>query len=284
MKRFSKIFITLVATVMLCMATFSFGCTQKITKLTINLQVYNYESTAQMKDHVISADLYNDLAPNTVSAITGYANDGFYDNAIFYKIVGESSAYTVGDLFVDADGDIIQKIKPQIVGEFANNNVVGSDLTNKLGSIGLWRSWYESDDNVYRTSSEARNSGRATMYLPTAGIAGYDGYFCVFATFDPEETDNKSAVDALSLAFSSGNYKTFIVYYTGEYDANKPNENYGLTFNCVPEADFEDVDEDTVFKPEGAQLECYGKYTIQVPVNETGDFAAVISSVRVTKK
>ena len=103
MKRLSKIFITLFAIVMLGVASFSFGCTQKITKLTINLKVYNYETTAQMKDHTITADLYNDLAPNTVKTISEYANDGFYNNAIFYKIVGESSAYNVGDLFLDAE-------------------------------------------------------------------------------------------------------------------------------------------------------------------------------------
>ncbi len=284
MKRLSKIFITLFAIVMLGVASFSFGCTQKITKLTINLKVYNYETTAQMKDHTITADLYNDLAPNTVKTISEYANDGFYNNAIFYKIVGESSAYNVGDLFLDADGNIVQKVKPQITGEFANNNVVGSNLTNKLGSIGLWRSWYESDDNVYRTSSDARDSGRATMYMPTGGIAGYDGYFCVFATFDPTETANKSAVDALSLAFSTSNYEEYVVYYTGDYDKTKADENYGLTFHCVTEEQFEEVDEDTIFDPEGAQLECYGKYTIQVPVNEVGEFAAVISSINVTKK
>lgn len=284
MKRFTKLLVNLIAGVLLAVAMLSLtACSQKIDKLTIKLEVFDYEDDKVMQTYTIDADLYADLAPETVKVISSYVNEGYYNNAIFYKIDGEF-AYYVGDLFLDEDGNIVQKIKPMISGEFASNNVIGSNLTNKKGSIGLWRSWYESDEG-HRSSSDARNSGRSTLYLPTSTIANYDGYMCVFGEYDPEESGNKKAVEALEKAFATEeNYTSYTIYYTGEYDENKPNENFGLTFNCIETSVYEEtVDEDTVFEPKGEQLECYGAYEIFVPVNEYGEVAAMIKSMAVEK-
>lgn len=284
MRRFTKLLVNLIAGVLLAVAMLSLtACSQKIEKLTIKLDVFDYADTKETQTYTIDADLYSDLAPETVKTISSYVNEGYYNNAIFYKIDGEF-AYYVGDLFLDEDGNIVQKIKPMINGEFANNNVIGSNLTNKKGSIGLWRSWYESDEG-HRSSSDARNSGRSTLYLPTSTIANYDGYMCVFGEYDPEESGNKKAVEALEKAFAEEeNYKSYTIYYTGEYDENKPDQNFGLTFNCVETSIYsEEIDKDTVFVPEGEQLECYGDYEILIPIDENGEFAAVIKSMAVGK-
>ena len=169
----------------------------------------------------------------------------------------------------------------QIYGEFENNGTTGSNLVNESGSIGLWRSWYESNNNTYKTSN-AMDSGRATWFIPTVELSGYNGYFCVFAQYDKDETANAKAISAIK-SILSDNSTEYVIYFTGEYDVNKPDENFGLTFHAVLKADFdEDYDEDentfggeTVFTAEGAQLVCFNKRTVKIP-NAVKDRKSVV--------
>ena len=183
------------------------------------------------------------------------------------------------------DGVLTQNVKKdgklpaEMYGEFEKNGTIGSNLTNTAGAIGLWRSWYEENDLNYQNSSESMNSARGVWYMPTTDITAYNGYFCIFAKFSV--SDNASAFDALSNAFASADdYTSYIIYYTGEYDGAKENEDYGLTFHSITKEEYDKLDKTTtngkvtinnadgskteVFYAEGEQLESYNLHTVKV--------------------
>ena len=272
MKRLSKIFINLFAVLMLTVACFSaVGCVERITNLNVKVQVYN-SSESQMEEVTLKVKLYGHLAGNTVNSILDRIKDGYYNDAVFYKNQNQSSQLMLGDI-VEQDGYIaLNSIKaPTINGEFDRAGVVGSNLKNVKGAIGLWRSWYEKDN--YSTSDDAMHSGEATWYLPTSTISGYDGWFCVFAMLD---LDDQDTADGLELIISAldGEIENYEIYYTGEYDSEKADEDYGLTANLVESTLFE---EENYFEPKGAQLVKYQKRTVSVPVNEGVASAKVLS-------
>ena len=175
------------------------------------------------------------------------------------------------------DGAIKQNtIKPTIEGEFANGGMVGSNLTNVKGAIGLWRTWTAFDDeqgDFFQTNTSTE-TGRATWYMPTSTLSEYDNWMCVFGKIVLDDEATSKAIEAIIDMFSvSTQYKEYVIYYTGEYD--------NLIFNCVEKADFDEEMED-LFKAEGSQLVCYNHYTIQVPViDESGAIGAKVVSAKV---
>ena len=76
-------------------------------------------------------------------------------------------------------------------------------------------------------------------------------------------------------AFDSEEFDEYVVYYTGEYDANKADENYGLTANIATAEEFAELDVEVYNNDNG--LVCYNKQTVKVPfVNgEVNDGVAV---------
>lgn len=276
MKRITKIFVNLLAVLLIGTACFgTAGCVEKITTLDVKVQVYNY-TAEEMQEVTLKVKLYGHLAEKTVDRVISYAKNGIYNNNVFYKMDGRTNQIMMGDI-VDEDGVAMTKnIFPTIDGEFERNGVQGSNLVNEKGAIGLWRSWYESDD--YSTNDTAMNSGKATWYMPTSAISGYDKWFCVFAKIDLEDEETANALDLITKAFDETTEK-YTVYYTGEYDESKANENHGLKGNVVKSVDF---DESDYFKAEGAQLVCYNKQEIIVPIYD-GEVAAKILSISVGK-
>lgn len=276
MKRITKIFVNLLAVLLIGTACFgTAGCVEKITTLDVKVQVYNY-TAEEMQEVTLKIKLYGHLAEKTVDRVISYAKNGIYNNNVFYKMDGRTNQIMMGDI-VDEDGVAMTKnIFPTIDGEFERNGVQGSNLVNEKGAIGLWRSWYESDD--YSTNDTAMNSGKATWYMPTSAISGYDKWFCVFAKIDLEDEETANALDLITKAFDETTEK-YTVYYTGEYDEGKANENHGLKGNVVKSVDF---DESDYFKAEGAQLVCYNKQEIIVPIYD-GEVAAKILSISVGK-
>jgi hypothetical protein len=200
-----------------------------------------------------------------------------------------STQIMLGDLIAGDTSEVVkvkETVKPELgKGEFERGGTTGSNLVNAKGSVGLWRSWTKADGG-YTTSSTAMNSGRASWFIPTDTISSYDGYFCVFGQYDAEDEDNKAVLDALSKAFGSGNYDEYVVYYTGEYDATKANENYGLTAHIVEKANFDASAIEGLYKSENvkdkAGLVCYDYYTVQVPVTASGTVAAKITSAKIS--
>ena len=278
----------------------SVGCAGVISHAEATLQIYNYSDAEfyNEDDVKMTIDLYGNLAPKTVAAIKQYIDEGYYNNALIYRMT-DYNQIMVGDLVladgaegvvIEDDGatvNIIQNpiVKPTLDGEFEIGGTKGSNLKNEKGSIGLWRSWYSL--GLDWMSTAATKTGRATWFMPTESLASYNGYFCVFAKLALEKTATQKAFDELSSIFTtSSSYTTFIIYYTGTYDKNKADQNHGLEFHCVTQDYFNSLDEDEIeqlgiFKAEGQQLETYNQYKIRVPNNSTtGKCGAMVKSVK----
>ncbi|MBE5750440.1 MAG: hypothetical protein E7346_06195 [Clostridiales bacterium] len=281
MKLVKKIFINLLVIVVALSACIGLtACKEDIRTVEFSVQVYDYDA-ASAKTVTLTADLYGHLAPETVDAITAYLEEGYYTDTVFYQLEDFDNQIMIGD-YKFADGLLTQNdIKPEIKGEFKNGGVVGSNLINERGYIGLWRNAYVSDGG-YMTSSSARDSGRATMYLPTEAISNYNDWLCVFAKIDLTAEDNAAALSLIEAAYgTNATIEEYVVYYTGEYDAEKKDENFGLTYNCELEEDF-DKEMEGLFVAEGEQYECYNYHTVKLAVyGETKAPAVKITSVKV---
>lgn len=283
MKKLFKIAVNFIAVALMTVATFGLAACEDIKKLELSLNLYNYTDNAFYAENDVkfSVDLYRHLAPKTVDAVLEHVKNGYYNGAIFYE---QNGIIMVGDLKIDENGNVVQnliggKLPSEIYGEFESNGTTGSNLVNSKGSIGIWRSYYANDTDTYKTSSNARDSGRATWYIPTSEKSDYNGYFCIFAQYDTEDAANAKAIEAITAIFANADYYTeYVIYYTGEYNAEKPDENYGLEFHAVKKDDF---DEDTeVFEAEGQQLVCFNKKTVKIPNVVGGTVSAEIKSVK----
>lgn len=277
MQKVSKIFVNILAIIMLALSCSFLTACEDIKVLEVNISVYNTTDKV-MEDKTLTVDLYRHLAPKTVDTISKYAEEGYYNDSFFYISATQTSLMLMGDLKFTADKQVVQnldvntnKLKDTINGEFAKNNVVGSNLKNAEGSIGLWRTWCA--NGSYSVSDNTRNSARATWYMPTSDISSsFDGWFCVFGQYNmDEESDSYKVYNQIkTLLNNSEYYENYVVYYTGEYNKDDSVLNNGLTFNCVLESDFAEVDEE-VFVAEGEQYTCYNKMTIRVPLINKGN-------------
>ncbi len=287
MRRISKLFVNVLAVIMLAFATLSLTACADVVTLEVTLQVYNFtQSKFYEEDEVkLTIDMQRHLAPKTVDAIAQYASDGYYDNTVFYLMESYTTQIMIGQYKMDGNKIVKNDIKPQIDGEFEYGTTKGSNLKNDQGYIGLWRSWYIQDDGAHKfKSSNGMNSGRSNIYIPLDVISEYDGYFCVFGTIDYSITANDTGVNAVG-AVLSNNYTSYIVYYTGEYDSSKPEEDYGLTFNCIPADEYGNLsqeEKDAIFVAEGDQYVEYNEHRIRVPnTTPDGNQSAIIKSVKV---
>lgn len=290
MKRFSKIIINALAVVILAVSCFGLiGCKKDIKTVELTLSLYDYENDTVFDegDVAITIDFYRHLAPNTVDKMIDYVKEGYYDGAIFYQMLSKTgsvlSTVMVGDLKLDGEQIVLNDIKPMLDGEFDAGGTKGSNLVNEKGSIGLWRTWNARDDeSVAFANSTSTDTGRATWFMPTTTLDTYDKYFCVLGKLDLDDTNTNDGLNGIISAFEDGGYfEEYVIYYTGEYDETKPNENFGLQFHCVSKEDF-DEDVDGLFVAEEDQYVCYNHYTIRVPkTGENGQFTAVIKSAKV---
>jgi hypothetical protein len=281
MKNFKRIFVNIIAALLVMTACFGLtACTADVRKVELTVKVFNYdEEVNAFEDVTLTVDLYRHLAPKTVDKMLSYVKDGYYNDNVFYKMADYSKQIMMGDLKVTAANAIVENdIKPQLDGEFERGGTIGSNLTNVAGAVGLWRSWYAWQDS-YKTSDSSLNSGRATWYMPTETISSYNTWFCIFALIDLSNESNSDAWDLIKEALAEQT-ESYTVYYTGTYAKEKADENYGLTFNCVETAQFDENQIDGLFKAENEQLVCYNHYEIKVPVTPTGEIAAKIVSAK----
>lgn len=266
MKRFKKMFVNVVAVLLLAVMCLGLAACEDIRKIKVTVSVYDSETSA-MVEKVLYVDMYRHLAPDTVDAVTAYVNEGYYKDAMFYVNGTHSSQIMMGE-YKYVNGEVVRNsVKPAIQGEFEKGGTVGSNLVSEEGSIGLWRSWVK-NNNSYSVSDDARDSGSSVWYMPTSSISSYNGWFCVFAKVDLDNEDNSETWNLIKAMFSGDDtsYVEYTVYYTGEYDANKSfDENHGLTFNCVESEDFS-LNDGEYFDAENNQYTCYNKYTLKVPV------------------
>ena len=281
MKRSLRIFINVIAAVIMTVSCFGLvACKEDIRTIDVNISVYN-PTDSEWQDHTMTVDLYRHLAPTTVDKMIEYITANHYDGSIFYKMDGYSSQIMVGDLKYN-DGAIVQNtVRPMLKdGEFELGGTIGSNLTAKKGSIGLWRSW-NAHNNSYTFSADT-GTARSTWFIPTTSISSYDDYFCIFAQIDLDNEANSDAFAALEAAFGDGaSTISYEVYYTGTYNNEKADENHGLTYNCVEKDEFDEDEIDNLFEAEDTELVCYNHYTIKVPVYQNTQIAARITSVTV---
>ena len=280
MNRLKKIIITAMSVLMTLVCAFSFaGCGEDIVDVNVKISMYNF-SESKFEDYDFDIDLYGHLAPTTVSSIKGLIGSGYYSDTVFYKMANYDDQIMLGDLKYDPDlqeneGFYLNAEKPTIKGEFKHGGTTGSNLKNKEGSIGLWRTW-TAQDSSYNAGSTGMNTGSATWFIPTKAITTYDDYFCVFAQYDVDDDDNKETMTALKDIFSNtSRYQEYVIYYTGEYD--------NLTFHCVKAEDFKEDEIVDLFKAEenSTQFVCYNHYKIKVPMTTDGRIAARISSANI---
>lgn len=288
MKGLTKTIINALVVVLLAVSCFGLvGCKKDIKTVELTIALYDYENN-QMFDEsevTITIDLYRHLAPKTVDKMVEYVNDGYYNGAIFYKTVGQSNQIMLGDLKLENDVIVQNAIKPTIEGEFEYGGTVGSNLVNEKGAVGLWRTWTAHDEgqggDYYKTNTST-DTGRATWYMPTTSIVSYDKWMCVFGKLALGDESTSTAIEGIINAFGdAGEYEEYVIYYTGEYDESKVNENHGLEFHCVPKSEF-NADMDGLFVAEDSQYVCYNHYTIQVPVTgENGSIATKVVSAKI---
>ena len=276
-----KFLINIIAVIMLVAACFSFTACGEKTNYRVEVKVEVYNGVNDTEEYTLYVDFYHNFAPYTVNTILSYIAQGYYNDAIFYQNKNHSAQIMMGDLAY-TDGKLEQKtIKTSLIGEFEKNGLMGSTLKNERGAIGLWRTW-TADDDLYKTSNkESMNSGRATWYIPTGNASTYNKNFCVFAKLNLDIEANADALEAIENAFTDiDDFIDYEIYYTGEYDENQPDNNYGLTFNSIEKDLFVESEIDNLFVAEGEQFVAYNHYTVRVPViADTNTPAVRISSM-----
>ena len=282
MKKIFKIFVNVFAVMLCAIAAITFTACRDIKTVEVNFSVYNY-TDSKYEDHVLTVDLYRHLAPKTVDNVISAIEDGYYDGALLYQLVSAGSQLMVGEYKADGTNIVKQADRPTVEGEFSANGLSGSNLVNKKGYIGLWRS-YTKDAGTFTKSDSGRNSGSAVWYIPTATISNYDGYFAVFAKVDMDSDANTATYTALQTIFTNSDYyELYDVFYTvGEGDA--------LTLYMIKSSDLEDddkYDEDAktydgqaIFEAKGSDLVSMNMHKIRLPAIKNGKRNATVTSIK----
>ncbi len=269
MKRFIKFICTAMVAVLSLGACLTLVACEDIKTLSVKVSVYDTSAKANVEKE-IEIDLYRHLAPDTVDAIVSYVEQGYYNDLLFYKSAASEkhpNQVMIGD-YIFSEGAVkeyTQDYVKAIEGEFEKAGVSGSNLSNVKGSVGLWRTW-ENGDTYKQNGGNAYNSGKATMFIPTQNITGYDGYFCVFGQIDLEDEDNSDAFSAITgILEDSSLYTTYVSYYVGKDVEN-------LTFVLESKEDYDkkiadgDLEEADIFAPKDDQSYTLAKREFIMPV------------------
>jgi cyclophilin family peptidyl-prolyl cis-trans isomerase len=281
MKRFIKFICTALVAILSSAICLSLVACEDITSLSVTVSIYDKDASKNV-EQTIEIDLYRHLAPDTVDAILSYVEQGYYNDLLFYKNA-DSEAYTsqvmVGDYaFVNgAINAYTQDYVSPIDGEFEKAGVTGSNLLNIKGAVGLWRDWNKGD-TYKQNSSNSYNSGKATWYMPTTNLTGYDGYFCMFGQIDLDDEDTATALSDLIALFSDSElYTSYTVYYLGD-DVEDLTLVIETTEDYQEKIDNKTLEEADIFSPEDDQLNSYAKREIYMPIATINDVENVITA------
>lgn len=282
MKKLFKIFVNVVAMAMTLCAALTFTACRDIKTVEVKLSVYNYTDN-KFEEKTLTVDLYRHLAPKTVDNVLAAIKDGYYNDAVVYQFSSPSTLLMLGDFKVNGEEIVKQAERPMVEGEFEYNGLKGSNLVNKKGYIGLWRS-YTAVGGSYKKSDVGMNSGTAVWYMPTTTLSSYDGYYAVFAKIDLDSSANSSAFEAVQAIFTDSHYENYEIFYTGE-------SSDALTFHIVRTDDLESEEEydaeaetydgEKIYKATGAELVSLNRRTVRIPVSENGKRAVTVTGINI---
>lgn len=137
-----------------------------------NMEVEYIDKNGNTKNGIIKIELYKDSAPNTVKNFIKLANNGFYNDLTFHRVVkdfmiqgGDSAGDGTGsakisDINSTVESGSEQDYEYSIKGEFSVNNFE-NDLKFEKGVVGMARS----DFSAYGFAEEGYNSGSSQFFI-----------------------------------------------------------------------------------------------------------------------
>lgn len=133
----------------------------------------------------VKIELYPDVAPNTVKNFIALANNGFYDNLTFHRIVKDFMIQggdpkgngTGGASLSDIQKDVAEDKEYCIKGEF-NVNRFKNTLSHEEGVISMARSDYSSISRAL--AAEGYNSASSQFFIMTKTNTNLDGLYAAF--------------------------------------------------------------------------------------------------------
>ena len=139
----------------------------------------------------VTAELYEDVAPNTVNNFISLANSGFYDGLIFHRVIADFMIQGG-----DPDGNGTGGPGYQIPGEFSNNGFK-NDLAHTPGVLSMAR-------QGSRTNPASKyNTAGSQFFICVATYPSLDGDYAAFG----KVIDGMDAVYAISNTATDANDK-----------------------------------------------------------------------------
>ena len=139
----------------------------------------------------INLELFYDVAPTSVENFVKLAENGFYKNVVFHRIIEDFMIQTGGYTLIDDELGLVKET-PTIKGEFSSNGW-NNELKHELGVI-----------SMARTSEP--NSASSQFFICSANCSWLDGEYAAFG----KTTDEASNEVVLRIS----RIPTYQVHYT----------------------------------------------------------------------
>ena len=120
----------------------------------------------------INFDLFEDIAPITVSNFINLAKNNFYNILIFHRVI-KNFMIQAGAYYIE-DGVIRQKKADSIIGEFSNNGIV-NPLKHELGILSMAR-------------TNEKNSASSQFFICIDNCSHLDGQYAAFGKVSDEKS------------------------------------------------------------------------------------------------
>ena len=182
MKNLKKVGLVLI--ILILIALIIFLCCGYYKKST--MKVENPIATIEVENFgTIKVELYPEIAPDTVANFITLANNGFYNNLTFHRIVSGfmiqggdpngdgTGSPTIDDLKKNGDSS-----KYSITGEFIANGYTKNNLKHEEGVISMARYDYTSYSSTLK--EESYNSAGSQFFIMTAANTSLDGNYAGF--------------------------------------------------------------------------------------------------------
>lgn len=182
MKKFQKIYLIIIILVIIALiAILCYGYYKKYT-----MEVKNPIVTLEVENFgTIKLELYPELAPETVANFVTLANNGFYNNLTFHRVVsgfmiqgGDPNGDGTGTPTINALKNNGDTTKYSITGEFIANGYNKNTLKHEEGVISMARSDYTSYSSTL--AEESYNSAGSQFFIMTEANTSLDGYYAAF--------------------------------------------------------------------------------------------------------